>query len=152
MYKNFFICFFSLLLLPISSYSQSQIKPEGIHPTGMCTMDYNAWGNASNCACPDAYRYERRAGLCIPELSILEEISTEGTLLTGLVAIGGETKGIELISNDGPYELILEVKTLENIEESNGLSFEVLGDVIYLPVVERESRPAIIVKEMNLIQ
>ncbi|MFK7826148.1 MAG: hypothetical protein AB8G05_18490 [Oligoflexales bacterium] len=152
MYKYLCIILLSIFFLPISSYSQNELKPQGIYPTGMCSMDYNAWGNASICACSDSYRYEKRAGLCIPKDSVLTEIFAEGTLISGVVAIGGETTGVELISNVGSYELILELKTLENLELSSGLSFEVLGELIYLPNIERQSRPAIIVKEMNLLK
>lgn len=33
-------------------------------PTGICTMDFNPWGNPSVCTCDEDYRYNSKTGLC----------------------------------------------------------------------------------------
>ena len=148
MKKRLFAGLLGLAIMPISSFAGKSVEPEGIYPSGVCTRDFNPWGHASRCACPDTYQYEQRAGLCIPKDSSLEEIETEGTLRAGVVAIGGETTGVELITDQGSYELILERKELDTISRYDGLTVEVTGDLIYLPKVEKASRPALIVKNI----
>lgn len=133
-----------------AALAQAQ-RTEGIYPTGICTRDLNAWGNASICECPEKYKYENRAGLCIPADSTLEQCLLTGSLNLNAMAIGGETTGIELVSEEKTYELILQRQLTSKLAESASHSFEVAGELIYLPGVERAERPAIIVTDIKKI-
>lgn len=121
-------------------------------PTGealMCTRDYNPWGRASLCECPEQSTYENRSGYCIR--GTLEPVMSEGLISTGMMAIGGETTGIILdTAEQGSYELILPLSLKQSLEnmETESIGFQVVGDYLEVPGVETGMRPTIIVNQL----
>lgn len=142
-----------LVFLLSSCHSTAMISPRmGTNPVGICTMDFNPWGQASQCSCDQGQKYDERAGLCLSD-GDAENIITQGKLETGMMAVGGETTGIVLTTyDDQSYELIVKVEERERLEKISGQSFEVTGELIKIESVEREERAAIIVEALNVLE
>jgi hypothetical protein len=142
---------FSAILFGLISVTSAAQAAE-IVPTEtlICTKDLNPWGRASRCFCPVETRYDQRLGACIT--GEYEPIMVSGQVVTGIVAIGGESTGIALRTFDNPdvsYELIVTREDRRKLSRLNGLPFEVEGDYIELPGLETGARPAIIVKDLR---
>ncbi len=124
----------------------------GTIPSGICTMDLNSWGKASQCSCVERQTYDERAGLCLNE-GEPENVNIQGKIETGMMAIGGETTGVILTTYEGQsYELIVKMAEKEKLEKLSGQSFEVLGELIRIESVESIERRAIIVTSLNVLE
>ncbi|WP_141733307.1 hypothetical protein [Oligoflexus tunisiensis] len=143
--------FFNAILFSLISVTSAAQGAE-IFPTENlgCTKDLNPWGKPSRCFCPVESRYDARLGSCV--IGEYESITVSGQVVTGIVAIGGETTGIALRTFENPdvsYELVVTREDRRILSRLNGLPFEVEGDFIELPGLETGARPAIIVKELR---
>ena len=117
----------------------------------ICTRDYNPWGLASRCECPEPSAYEHRIGQCIT--GQLQPLRVEGFISTQMAAIGGETTGIVLESSEiGYYELVLPLHLRAELEQAelSGRSFTVTGDYINIRGIESGDRPTLIVNTLTL--
>ncbi|HYX36831.1 MAG TPA: hypothetical protein VE954_27300 [Oligoflexus sp.] len=139
------------LILSLAGFAGSLHAAEVVLQENLaCTADINKWGYSSNCSCQGRTRYDQRVGYCIR--GAYKPITVSGSIVAGLVAVGGETTGIALQTFDSPsvrYELVLQTKDFEKLSQLNGVPFEVVGDYIVLPGVEAAPRPAIIVKQLH---
>jgi hypothetical protein len=124
----------------------------GKRPDGICTTDINIWGHASQCSCDEDQVYDERAGLCLEGIKG-EKITAQGAISANMAAIGGETTGIEIKTQKaGSYELILKVPDQEKLKELEGMSFEVVGEIIIIESIERKGRQAIIVDRLAVLE
>ncbi|MBF0207414.1 MAG: hypothetical protein HQK53_11045 [Oligoflexia bacterium] len=76
----------------------------------------------------------------------------QGVLKTGLVAIGGETTGYAIETQQGYYELILPEELKGRIDHLNGLYVEVQGKVVELQGTETGKRKAIKVEFFSVLE
>lgn len=121
-------------------------------PSGICTMDFNPWGNASQCSCVEGEIYDERAGLCLLG-NEAENVIVQGKVETGVMAIGGETTGVVITTYEGQsYELIVKIMEKEKLEKHSGQSFEVTGELITIESVETKKRRVIIVTSLNILE
>ena len=130
-------------LISASSVFAAEVVPSEY---SICTRDFNAWGLASHCSCPETATYDMRIGLCLG--GALESVTVTGELNTDASAIGSETTGV-VISNpeQGSYELVL--SRLQKMQvaklQTQGLLYQVSGDFLVVPGIEIQERPTIIV-------
>ena len=138
-----------VFVLPSTSAASPRV---GQRSMGICTSDFNLWGNASQCSCDKEEIYDERAGLCLTNEEG-EEITVQGSLAANIAAIGGETTGFVLkISEEESYELILKVADQEKVKALDGPWFEVTGERIIIESVEMGQRRAIIVKTFTVLE
>ena len=96
--------------------------------------------------------YDERAGLCFTEKPS-EHITVQGPVSAGIMAIGGETTGIIIeVADNQSYELIVKKVEEKKLTKLSGIWFEVSGNLISLPAVERKKRPAIIVENLHVLE
>jgi hypothetical protein len=112
-----------------------------------CTQDYNPWGHGSSCACPEATQYNQKIGRCLQGEAY--PILVQGVLHSDVMAIGGETTGIELETKFGRFELVVKLADIPKLQRANGLPFEVSGEFLLMPGVEMPRRLVIIVDQLN---
>ena len=124
----------------------------GQRSMGICTSDFNLWGNASQCSCEHEEVYDERSGFCLAS-GEAEEITVQGAISSDVAAIGGETTGF-LIKTfaEKSYELILKVADQERVKERDGPWFEVSGEHIIIESVEMKQRHAIIVDTLSILE
>ena len=147
--KNILLASFCLVLLSATVYASSRT---GARPEGVCTSDFNLWGHSSQCSCSEERTYDQRAGLCFDQAEA-EEITVSGPIAAGLAAIGGETTGFEITSQQGDiYELILKVEDQEKLRSLDNMWFEVTGELITIEGVERQARQAIIAETLGVLE
>ena len=115
-----------------------------------CTLDYNEWGRASSCGCPEATQYNQKIGRCLQGEGY--PIRVQGVLRSDVVAIGGDTTGFELETKFGRFELIVKLAEIAKLQKANGLTFEVSGEFLLLPGVETPKRSVILVDELNWLE
>jgi hypothetical protein len=148
--KHIFTLTITILLFCFSSAAAS--PRIGHYPAGMCTRDFNLWGHASQCSCNEQELYDARAGLCFKD-GDGEKIMVQGAMLTGMVAIGGETTGFVIKTpEEVSYELVLKVTDQEKLQKISGMWFEVTGDFINIMSVEMGARKAIIVDTLGVLE
>lgn len=142
-----FICMF------LASCSTASIGSRvGMMPDGKCTRDINIWGNSGNCFCNEGETYDERAGLCLTA-GADEEITIQGSITAGMVAVGGETTGVEIRTHEGvSYELIVKVEDDEKLQNLSGQQFEVKGEIIIIKSVELQERRVIIVNSLHVLE
>jgi DNA/RNA endonuclease YhcR with UshA esterase domain len=80
------------------------------------------------------------------------QLSTQGVLYTDLVAIGGETTGIAVESDQGFIELIVSRSMRESLANAGGKRIEVQGELILIQGVEIAQRRALIVESLNVLE
>jgi hypothetical protein len=81
--------------------------------------------------------------------ALSNKLTLTGTLSTGIVAIGGETTGIEFTSGGVKYELeIKDAATKKKAEELNGKNATVTGTLTLRQGVERGQRRIITVESL----
>lgn len=133
--------------------SQAMAAPRiGQTPEGICTMDFNPWGHASQCSCAENELYDERAGLCLAGNTNVE-ITVQGAVTAGMAAIGGESTGYELKTpKEQTYELILQVADQQKLNKLSGMWFEVTGEFIIIQSVERSERKAVIVDKLAVLE
>ncbi len=115
-----------------------------------CTLDYNQWGHGSSCGCPEATQYNQKIGLCLQGEAY--PIRVQGVLHSDVMAIAGETTGIELETKFGRFELMVKLPDIVKMQKGNGLTFEVSGEFLLIPGVEARRRSVIIVDELNWLE
>jgi hypothetical protein len=74
----------------------------------------------------------------------------QGTLQTGVMAIGGETTGVVLKTSQGSWELVLNDAQKKTISSFHNKEVEIKGTATTLPGVERLDRKAITVESITL--
>ena len=147
--KNILLASFCILLLSSAVWAAPRT---GVRPGGICTSDFNPWGQSSQCSCTDGRGYDQRAGLCL-DSEEAEEIRVSGAIAAGIMAIGGETTGFEITSKEGDtYELILKVADQEKLNSLDKMWFEVTGELIIIEGVERKDRKAIIAETLGVLE
>jgi hypothetical protein len=119
-------------------------------PALACTQDYNEWGRGSSCGCPEATQYNQKIGRCLQGEAY--PIRVQGVLHSGVMAVGGETTGIELETKFGRFELIVRRAEIAKLQKANGLTFEASGEFLLIPGVEILKRAVIIVNELNWLE
>ena len=128
--------------------SQNAFSLRHQHPK-ICTRDINPWGHPSKCSCPQQnYRYNPRIGLCVHQDDQNEkQVTLVGVLRTQVMAIGGETTGTTLLTDNGTFDIILSRSRMErmNVKALDGKNVSVTGYVTTLTGVEIKERKAIIV-------
>lgn len=121
-------------------------------PEGICTMDFNPWGNPSQCHCRESALYDERAGLCFTGEGG-GEIVVQGPVSVGMAAVGGETTGFVIeTESDQSYELVLSLEDQEKLGNATGMWFEIAGEPILIQSVEQGHRRAIIVNEIRVLE
>ncbi len=143
-----------LVLLSIVLFSSSVwASPRtGVRPEGICTSDFNLWGHSSQCSCAEGSTYDQRAGLCLDNEEG-DEITVSGPIAAELAAIGGETTGFAISTEeDVTYELILKVADQEKLITLDKMWFEVTGELIIIEGVERKDRKAIIAETLRVLE
>ncbi|MES2746529.1 MAG: hypothetical protein V4655_13940 [Bdellovibrionota bacterium] len=118
----------------------------------ICLRDFNPWGKASACQCPEESNYDERIGLCLS--GSMENVQTQGQVALPVSAIGGETTGVLFQSSElGEYELVLPLQLKSRLEQGNfeGVDFLLEGDFLTLQGVETGDRPTIIVNSLTPI-
>ena len=124
----------------------------GQRPEGMCTRDLNLWGHASQCSCETCNIYDERSGLCLQGDDV-EQITVQGAITAGMMAIGGETTGFSIKTSEGDsYELILKTADQEKLTKLNGIWFEIEGELINIESVEIKGRTAIITDRIAVLE
>jgi hypothetical protein len=124
----------------------------GLRPQGICTSDINSWGHASQCSCSDGEVYDERSGLCLKRDGA-EKIMAQGTVSSGMMAIGGETTGFTIKTSDGTsYELILKTADQEKLSKLSGMWFEIEGELITIEGVEIKDRKVIIADRVAVLE
>jgi hypothetical protein len=124
----------------------------GQRPEGICTSDFNLWGQSGQCTCGEGNVYDPRSGLCLEDAEV-EEITVSGPVSAGMAAIGGETTGFEITTREGDiYELILKVADQEKLSTLDQLQVEVSGELILIEGGERQERRAIIAKAVGVLE
>lgn len=108
-------------------------------------LSFNPYGvlmaqnNIGDVIKPDVIKQEKKG-----EQEIQEFL---GLLQTGIMAIGGETTGTILITDQGEYDLIFENAHLEEhkkkLQELKGKKIKVTGKVLTIEGIERPRRMAI---------
>jgi hypothetical protein len=79
-----------------------------------------------------------------------QQIEVTGTLETGMMAIGGETTGVELTADDKTnYELALRGKLAKQAEDLNGKRVTVKGTLRTVDSTERKGRKIISVSSLE---
>lgn len=141
------ICLILLTATPLLASPRVGKQPEGI-----CTRDINPWGHAGSCSCDTDQVYDERAGLCLRGSSI-QQILVQGSVVADAVAIGAETTGFVIKTQDmKSYELILKMTDQIKIKKISGLWFEVEGELITIESVELQNRDAIIVERLAVLE
>ncbi|MBF0442454.1 MAG: hypothetical protein HQK54_11160 [Oligoflexales bacterium] len=140
-----FLLAFSLLTISSAGFSE-RMTAEG---RGVCTRDYNAWGHPSVCNCKEGSVYSKESGYCLK--GEREDVMLQGTLMTRVVAIGGETTGITITTSEGSFDLIMTNEMRDRMMNADGLYFEVEGEKIRIKGIER-TRNAIIVKRLDCLE
>ncbi len=147
--RNILLASFFLILLGSTAWAAPRT---GVHPEGICTSDFNPWGNSSQCSCAEERTYDQRSGLCLDQAEA-QKIMISGPISSGLAAIGGETTGFEITSKEGDtYELILKVADREKLSSLDKMWFEVTGELITIEGVERKDRQAIIAENLGVLE
>ncbi|WP_136809018.1 hypothetical protein [Desulfosediminicola flagellatus] len=124
----------------------------GQRPEGICTRDLNLWGNASQCSCTTGDVYNERSGLCLQGDNI-EQITVQGAIIAGMMAIGGESTGFSIKTPEGDsYELILTTADQDKFTRLNGMWFEVEGELITIDSVKIKGRKAIIADRIAVLE
>lgn len=124
----------------------------GQTPQGICTSDINSWGHASQCYCSNGEVYDERSGLCL-EKDEAEKIMVQGTVSSGMMAIGGETTGFTIETSEGiSYELILKTADQEKLSKLSGMWFEMEGELITIEGVEIKARKVIIADRVAVLE
>ena len=143
------IAFCTTLLLCSSLWASPRT---GQRPEGICTSDFNLWGHSSQCSCEEGTVYDQRAGLCLED-GEATEVTVQGAVSAGMAAIGGETTGFEIKTKDQKsYELILKVADQEKLSKSDGMWFEIAGELIIIKGVERKERNALIAEQLGVLE
>ncbi|MDH5580817.1 MAG: hypothetical protein OEY33_02855 [Bdellovibrionales bacterium] len=75
-----------------------------------------------------------------PFKNIMNQTSLTGVLKTNRMAIGGETYGMVLKTDEGTFELQFKNKSLLDLLRNDGKRIEVYGDFIEISSVERGKR------------
>lgn len=135
------------------SISSAMASPRvGQRAEGICTNDFNLWGHASQCSCDTGIFYDERSGLCLQGDNI-EQITVQGQVTAGIVAIGGETTGFSIkTSESDSYELILQTADQEKLTKLNGMWFEIEGELITIEAVEIKGRKAVIAESISVLE
>ncbi|RZA25257.1 MAG: hypothetical protein EOP10_07400 [Proteobacteria bacterium] len=118
----------------------------------ICSRDFNPWGKASACGCPEESTYDARIGLCLS--GSMENLQAQGQVALPVSAIGGETTGVLFQSSElGEYELVLPLQLKERLEQGNfeGVDFLLEGDFLTVQGVETGDRPTVIVNSLTPI-
>lgn len=124
----------------------------GRQPEGICTRDFNRWGQASRCSCGEGAAYDDRAGLCL-DGEETGAVLVQGAVSAGVAAVGAETTGFTVETADGlTYELVLTLEDQEKLSQTSGMWFEIEGERITIESVEREHRPALIATEIRVLE
>lgn len=148
--KNISILTICVLL---ATWTSAMASPRnGQRPEGTCTRDLNLWGHASHCACKNEELYDDRPGLCLQN-GEGEKVTVQGPISAGMVAIGGETTGFVIKSQEETsYELILKLSDQEKLQKLTGQWFEIAGEFILIKSVEIPARKAIIVDTLSVLE
>jgi len=149
MKRSIYIAFCAVLV----SISTALASPRvGTKSAGVCTRDFNLWGHASQCSCADSHVYDVRSGLCLQEAAA-EKIMVQGTVSSGIMAIGGETTGFTIETSEGnSYELVLKIVDQDKLSKLSGMWFEVEGELITIKGVEAKERKAIIADRVAVLE
>ena len=143
-----FLSGLALVLMSQGAFAQQELSDVTI-----CTKDLNAWGKSSFCRCVDEEAvYDSRVGKCL--LGEKHNVEFEGIIETGRVAIGGETTGTELLTNDNyRYDLLLSRSMTSTIRAGtvNG-RVTVNGYLVTLPGVERGDRDGVVVTSLTIYE
>ena len=146
------ISIIALCLLFLSVSLAAESPRMGHRSMGICTSDFNLWGNSSQCKCEKEEVYDERAGLCLSN-GEAEKITVQGAISTDVAAIGGETTGFVIKTfEETSYELILKRADQETVKELGGPWFEVSGEHIIIESVEMKRRQAIIVDTFAVLE
>lgn len=147
-----FLLVFFTITAALSVASSIASPRLGQQPEGICTRDFNLWGHASRCSCGDGSVYDERSGLCLSGDKTAERF-VQGTVSSGMAAIGGETTGFLLeTAEHETYELILTIEDQEKLRELSGMWFEISGETIVIQSVEMGARQAIIVETIAVLE
>lgn len=124
----------------------------GQQPAGVCTRDFNPWGQASRCTCAEGSVYDERAGLCLSG-DKSDDMLLQGAVSSDVAAIGGETTGflIETAEKE-TFELILTIEDQDKLRKIDGMWFEISGEPITIESVEMAERQAIIVDKISVLE
>ncbi len=140
-----------ILLIVFSTSLPAMATPRiGIQPEGICTRDINPWGQASHCSCSGGNMYDERSGLCL-QGDAAQKIMVQGTVSTGIMAIGGESTGTVIKTSEGlSYELILKSTDQQKVSQSGTKWCKIEGELITMEGVEINDRKIIIADTVTL--
>ncbi len=123
------------LLLSSSAAHAAWIKPT---PELVCTLDVNAWGKSSSCACPEGAPYNEKIGLCLTGDKY--PIMISGSIRSA----EADTKGVFIETEVETFQLIVKTTELNRLKRVNGLYFEVEGEFLL-----QNRKPVIIVDHLR---
>ncbi|WP_163340132.1 hypothetical protein [Desulfopila sp. IMCC35008] len=135
------------------TFSPAMASPRvGQRVVGICTNDLNLWGHASQCSCDSGIIYDERSGLCLQGDDI-QQVTVQGAITAGIVAIGGETTGFSIKTSEGDsYELILQSADQDKLTKLNGMWLEIEGELINIEAIEIKGRRAIITERIAVLE
>ncbi|MDQ3230355.1 MAG: hypothetical protein M3Q07_00930 [Pseudobdellovibrionaceae bacterium] len=112
-----------------------------------CTDDYNAWGKASSCSCPEATVYNMKIGQCLAGVPY-------PILVSGVLHSKNALKnGVSLETSYGTFQLVVKLAELEKLQRADQLYFEADGEFVLMPSAGKSAaRPTILVENLSWLE
>ena len=152
MKKTWILLVFFTMTVVLSEASSTPSPRLGQQAEGICTRDFNRWGQASSCMCGEGSVYDERSGLCLSG-DKATDILIQGTVASDIAAIGGETTGFLLeTAEQETFELILTIEDQDKLRALNKMWFEISGEPIIIKTLEMGMRQAIIVDTISVLE